>query len=222
MLISEKDRAVIREMFEELENPVRLVVFTQGSLKLPGQPDCMYCEQTVKLTQELAELSDKVSVEVVNFHTEKEKVEEYQIARIPAIAVVGTKDYGVRYYGIPAGYEFSTLLENIIDVSKGKTDLSEETLEQLARIDTPVHIQVFVTPTCPYCPKAVRIAHQFAIESPRVRADMVEATEFPDWSQKYGVFGVPKTVINDVEEIEGAVPEEFVLEALLRATAVKA
>lgn len=222
MLISEKDRAVIREMFEELENPVRLVVFTQGSLKLPGQPDCMYCEQTVKLTQELAELSDKVSVEVVNFHTEKEKVEEYQIARIPAIAVVGTKDYGVRYYGIPAGYEFSTLLEDIIDVSKGKTDLSEETLEQLARIDTPVHIQVFVTPTCPYCPKAVRIAHQFAIESPRVRADMVEATEFPDWSQKYGVFGVPKTVINDVEEIEGAVPEEFVLEALLRATAVKA
>ena len=187
MLISEKDRAVIREMFEELENPVRLVVFTQGSLKLPGQPDCMYCEQTVKLTQELAELSDKVSVEVVNFHTEKEKVEEYQIARIPAIAVVGTKDYGVRYYGIPRGYEFSTLLEDIIDVSKGKTDLSEETLEQLARIDTPVHIQVFVTPTCPYCPSAVRLAHKLAIESDTSRPTWWRPRSSPSWPAIRGV-----------------------------------
>lgn len=217
MLISEKDRAVIREMFEELENPVRLVVFTQGSLKLPGQPDCMYCEQTVKLTQELAELSDKVSVEVVNFHTEKEKVEEYQIARIPAIAVVGTKDYGVRYYGIPAGYEFSTLLEDIIDVSKGKTDLSEETLEQLARIDTPVHIQVFVTPTCPYCPSAVRFAHKLAIESDYVQADMVEAQEFPELAQRYGVFGVPRTVINEETHMEGAMPERYAMLYVLKA-----
>ncbi len=119
MLISEKDRTAIREMFEELVNPVRLVVFTEGSLQIPGRQQCMYCQQTVQLVEELAELSDRLTVEVVNFDVEKDKVEQYGIARIPAVAVVGEKDYGVRYYGIPAGYEFSALLEDIIDVSKG-------------------------------------------------------------------------------------------------------
>src|SRR5690606_5802793 len=141
------------------------VVFTQGKVQLPGQEDCLYCEQTVALAQELAELSDKITVEVVNFHSDKARVEEYGIARIPAIAVIGAKDYGVRFYGIPAGYEFGTLLEDIMDVSRGRTDLSEKTLERLARLDSPVHIQVFVTPTCPYCPPAVRFAHKLAIES---------------------------------------------------------
>lgn len=217
MLISEKDRTAIREMFEELVNPVRLVVFTEGSLQIPGRQQCMYCQQTVQLVEELAELSDRLTVEVVNFDVEKDKVEQYGIARIPAVAVVGEKDYGVRYYGIPAGYEFSALLEDIIDVSKGTTDLSAETLEKLARIDEPVHIQVFVTPTCPYCPPAVRFAHKLAIHSDYVKADMVEAQEFPDLAQRYGVFGVPRTVINEDTHMEGAMPEQYAMLYVLKA-----
>src|SRR5690554_7091718 len=105
MLIAEKDRVAIREMFGEMVNPVRLVVFTEGSLQLPGRQKCMYCEQTVQLAQELGELSDKLSVEVYNFDVDKEKVDEYGVVRVPAIAVVGETDYGGRYYGIPAGCE---------------------------------------------------------------------------------------------------------------------
>lgn len=217
MLIGEKDRTAIREMFQELVNPVRLVVFTEGSVQLPGREKCMYCEQTVQLAEELTEISDQVSVEVVNFDTEKEKVDEYGITRIPAVAVVGEKDYGVRYYGIPAGYEFSALLEDIIDVSKGTTDLSQDTLEKLARIDEPVHIQVFVTPTCPYCPPAVRFAHKLAIHSDHVKADMVEAQEFPDLARRYGVYGVPRTVINEDTHMEGALPEEYAMLYVLKA-----
>lgn len=217
MLIGEKDRAVIRERFQDLADPVRLVVFTQGRLQLVGQEECMYCEQTVSLAEELAELSEKVSVEVVNFHTDKAKVEEYGIARVPAIAVVGAKDYGVRYYGIPAGHEFGTLLEDIIDVSEGTTDLSEETLQQLARIDSPVHIQVFVTPTCPYCPPAVRFAHKLAIASDYVTADMVEAQEFPALARQYGVYGVPRTVVNETTHMEGAMPEPYAMWHVLKA-----
>lgn len=217
MLIAEKDRVAIREMFGEMVNPVRLVVFTEGRLQLPGRQKCMYCEQTVQLAQELGELSDKLSVEVYNFDVDKEKVDEYGVVRVPAIALVGEKDYGVRYYGIPAGYEFTALLEDIIDVSKGTTDLSAHTLEQLARLDEPVHIQVFVTPTCPYCPAAVRFAHKLAIHSDYVTADMVEAQEFPEMAQRYGVYGVPRTVINEDTHMEGAMPEEYAMLYVLKA-----
>jgi len=217
MLIGEKDRAVIRELLEEMTDPVRLVVFTEGAIRPAGHEPCPYCEQTVTLARELAELSDRLSVEVVNFHQDKAKVEEYGIARIPAIAVVGDRDYGVRYYGIPAGWEFRTLLESIIDVSRGTTDLPEDIREQVARIDSPVHIQVFVTPTCPYCPAAVRFAHKLAVESDYVTADMVEAQEFPALARRYDVFGVPRTVINETTHIEGALPEAYAILHVLKA-----
>lgn len=217
MLIGEKDRAVIREMFQALVEPVKLVVFTEGAVRLPGQRPCQYCEQVVALSKELGGLSDKLDVEIVNFHADQERVAEYGIQRIPAVAVVGAVDYGIRFYGVPGGYEFAALLETIIDVSRGTTDLSEDTLEKLKRIDAPVHIQVFVTPTCPYCPPAVRLAHKFALANEHIKADMVEAQEFPELAQRYGVFGVPRTVINEETHVEGAVPESIAILHVLKA-----
>ena len=78
-------------------------------------------------------------------------------------------------------------------------------------------MQVFVTPTCPYCPQSVVLAHQMAIASPMVRADMVEATEFPQLAIKYQVMGVPRTVINETTYVEGAASEPMVLEKLQEA-----
>lgn len=224
-LLSEKDAQYVRTFFEEnLENPVEILLFTAAEGDELAAKKNPYLTENEELLKTVAGLSDKLSLRILRQGTDDELFEQYGIREIPAsvlLAASGT-DYGIRFYGIPAGYEFRTLMDDLVDVSKGTTSLSEKTKEALQSLAVDAHIQVFVTPTCPYCPKAVRLAHQFAIESPRVRADMVEATEFPDWSQKYSVYGVPKTVINDVEEIEGAVPEEFVLEALLRATAVKA
>jgi len=224
-LLSEKDAQYVRGFFDEhLENPVEILLFTAAEGDELAARKNPYLKETEELIKTVAGLSDKLSLTIYRRGTDDETFEAYGIREVPATVLQGPGgiDYGIRFYGIPAGYEFRTLMEDLVDVSRGTTSLSEKTKEALQSLAVDAHIQVFVKPTCPYCPQAVRIAHQFAIESPRVRADMVEATEFPDWSQKYGVFGVPKTVINDVEEIEGAVPEEFVLEALLRATAVKA
>jgi len=123
----------------------------------------------------------------------------------------------VRYFGIPAGYELSTLVEDLIDVSKGTTNLSDRTREALATVDQDLHIQVFVTPTCPYCPRAARLAHKLAIENEHVTADVVEVSEFIDMAQLYRVQGVPKTVVNDRIEIVGAVPEPRFLQEVLKA-----
>ncbi|MCR4406290.1 MAG: thioredoxin family protein [Anaerolineae bacterium] len=200
-LIRDEDKETIRKEFaEHLVGPVRLVMFTQ-------EFECQFCAETRQIVEELAALSDKVTAEIYDFVADKDKAEEYGIDKIPAIAIIGEKDYGIRFYGIPSGYEFTSLFEDIIDVSRGESALLEPTKKALAQLKAPVHIQVFVTPTCPYCPMAVRLAHRLAMESDLVRADMVEAMEFPQLAIKYQVQGVPRSVINETIHQEGAAPE---------------
>ena len=213
-LLADKDRKYLKEKFQTLHQSVKLVVFTQ-------EMECEYCRETRELAEELSKLSDKINVEVIPFDPEGEAAQRYRVDKIPAIALIadGEKpvDYGIRFYGIPSGYEFSTLIEDILMVSAGDTGLTPKTKAALAQLTKPVHLQVFITPTCPYCPRAVHLAHQMAMESPQIRADMVEAIEFPHLSNKYHVMGVPRTVINDDYHIEGAAPEGMVLAKLLEA-----
>ncbi|MDY7076267.1 MAG: thioredoxin family protein [Chloroflexota bacterium] len=202
----------VKQEFADLAGPVRLVMFTQ-------EFECQFCTETRQLVEEISQLSDQLAAEVYDFATDGEKAEELGIDKIPAIAIIGAEDYGVRFYGIPSGYEFTSLIHAIQAVSAGKAELSGEGIQTLVGLTEPVHIQVFVTPTCPYCTQSVILAHQMAIASSMVRADMVEATEFPHLSTKYQVMGVPRTVINETIHIEGAAPEAMVLEKVREALA---
>ncbi len=139
-LIREEDKSAIGDVLKSLVNPVKLVHFTQ-ELNLP------YGREARELLQDLAALSDKLSVEVFNLLLDKERVAEYGIDKGPATIVRNGKDYGIRLYGLPAGYEFSTLLDAIIAVSQGDSGLEAETRKKLQEISRPVHLQVFTTPT---------------------------------------------------------------------------
>lgn len=209
-LLNKEITEQVKQELAELAGPVQLVMFTQDF-------ECLYCAETRQLVEEVAELSEQLTAEIYDFVADAEKAEELGIDKIPAIAVIGAEDYGVRLYGVPSGYEFTSLLQAIQTVAAGKPELSEEGVKALAELTEPVHVQVFVTPTCPYCPQAVVLAHQMAIASPLVRADMVEATEFPQLAIKYQVMGVPRTVINETTYVEGAAPEPMVLEKLQEA-----
>ena len=211
-LLNEEIIEQVKQELSDLAGPVKMVMFTQ-------EFECEYCTETRQLVEEIATLSDQITAEVYNFVTDAEKAEALGVDKIPAIAVIGEEDYGVRFYGIPAGYEFVSLLHALKLVAAGKPELSDETLEALAGVSDPVHFQVFVTPTCPYCQHSVMLAHQLAVASPNVRADMVEAQEFPQLSIKYQVMGVPRTVINENTHIEGAAPEPMVMEKLQEALA---
>ena len=139
-LIGEDDAQEIRERLKEMVNPVKLVHFTQ-------ELNLEYGREAKELLEELAALSDKLSVEVYNFLLDKERVAEYNVDKVPATAVRNGKDYGIRFYGLPAGYEFSTLLDAIIDVSKGDSGLGPESKEKLGKVTQSIHLEVFVTPT---------------------------------------------------------------------------
>ncbi len=218
-LLDNETRKQLTEMFESLQQPVQVVVFTQ-------EFECQYCKETRQIAEELAALSSKISLEVYDFEASKDLADQYGIDKIPATIIMeggeAGKDFGIRYYGIPSGYEFSSLIHDVMMVSSGDPQLSDEMIDWLAELKTPVHLQVFVTPTCPYCPQAVLLAHKLAMASDLVQADMVEATEFPHLSNKYQVMGVPRTVINETIFQEGAAPEPLLLAKLKEAVAVAA
>lgn len=208
-LLPEDKKELLRKDFDEkLVDPVKIVMFTQ-------EVECQYCSQTRKLTEEIGTITPKVTTEVYDFMADTTKVKELGIERIPAIAIIGKKDYGVRIYGIPYGYELQTLIEAIINVSKGKTDLSEKTKTVLKDVKSPVQIKVFVSLTCPHCPGAAAIAHKLAIEYDHIRADVIDTSEFPDVALKYNVIGVPKIVINEKVEFMGEFNEDLFAEHVL-------
>jgi glutaredoxin-like protein len=216
-MISTEDQEFLKEHFShELKDEVKIVFFTQkqSPLTLPAQT-CMYCKETGELFEEIATLSDKITVETLDFVKDAELAKQYGIDKIPAAVIVGPESHGMKFYGIPSGYEFAALIEDLVWASKGESGFSQETKEELKKVDAETHIQVFVTPTCPYCPQVASIAHRMAIENPLIRADVIEASEFPYVVQKYKVMGVHKTVINEKTQFQGAVPENrFVAEVL--------
>jgi glutaredoxin-like protein len=210
-LLKDEVQREVRERFKKLTGEVRLVNFTQ-------KIECHYCEETRRLTEEIASLSPKISSQVYNFALDKEKSRQYKIDKIPAIVVEAEKDYGIRFFGIPGGYEFNSLISAIYDVSRGTTDLSPESKDKIGKIDKPIHIQVFVTLTCPYCPSAVEMAHKLALESEYISSDMIESAEFPQLVNKYRIMGVPKVVINEEFGFEGALPESSFVEEVMRVS----
>jgi glutaredoxin-like protein len=222
-LLNQEIRDVTRKKFaDEMAHKVSVLLFTQEPRVLvvpnaiPGQ-ECQFCRETRQLLEEVTSLSDKIEFRIHDFVADKDKSAEYRIDKIPAVVIMDEADHGIRFFGIPSGYEYTSLVESIIDVSKGATELGPKTKEALGKLEKEIHIQVFVTPTCPYCTMAVRLGHQMALESSRVRCDMIEATEFPHLAQKYTVYGVPKTVFNETLTLEGAVPEEVFLSHVLKA-----
>jgi len=149
-LISDKDQEKIRTHFDEnLSGDVEIVMFTEreSPIIIPGRQPCETCEQTEELLQEVASLSDKLNLTVHEISSSRDEAVSLGIDRVPSFVVKGASKGQVRFFGIPSGYEFSALLADLVDVSRGTTDLSDETREYLSTLTEDVNIKVFTTPT---------------------------------------------------------------------------
>jgi len=135
-----QDEQAVKREFEKLTGPVKLTVFAS---ELGPESNA----ETVALIKEVAALSDQISVAVLNPHIERDETAAYDVSVTPAVAVEGAKDYGIRFLGVPAGYEFSNLIDSIVAVSRGEAQLSDATKEALAGLTEDVRIKVFATPT---------------------------------------------------------------------------
>jgi alkyl hydroperoxide reductase subunit AhpF len=135
-----RDEAAVKKEFERIGGPVKLTVF---ATELGGENNT----QAVALIREVGALSDQLSVAVLNPHIDREQAAAYGITESPVVVVEGAQDYGIRFLGTPAGYEFSNLIDSIIAVSTGDAGLTDETKVTLAGLTEDVTIKVFATPT---------------------------------------------------------------------------
>ena len=229
----------------ELVEAIELVLFTQGRSSQAGSaghPNQSSAE-TRELLEQLVALSDLLHLTAYDVDADPAAATRFNVTAVPTViirrrdpatvmlrsdgpvagsgqhvpGIAGERNTNVRFIGLPGGYEFSSLLAAIVDLSSGRTDLSAHARDVVGAIERPMHIQVFVTPSCPYCPRAVRMAHQLAMHNPQIVAEAIEANEFQELSERYRVRSVPKTVIDDRIEFVGSLPEAKVLEALQEA-----
>lgn len=214
-ILTDDIRGQLKQIFDSsLKNKVKLVYIYR-------EFDCQYCNEISELLTEVRDIKPElIELKKINFELEREEAEKYNPARIPATFIMDEAEEvrGIVYYGIPSGYEFSSLIEDITMVSTGHVDIQPDVAEKIKSIDVPMNIKVFVTPTCPYCPRAVRVAHKFAYINRNIVGEMIEAIEFPELSDRFMVHAVPKIVINDgVVEFEGALPENMFAEYVMQA-----
>jgi glutaredoxin-like protein len=202
-LLSDQDRAVVSGHLAAIKTPVTVLFFTQTI----DAPDTVLVARQV--LDEVVSLNDQISLEEVNFVLDRDRAAQFGIDGVPAVALLrGGEDTRIRFLGAPAGYEFMSLVEALILAGTGDSGLTAESKALIAEnVTGPTDILVFVTPSCPHCPRAVTLAHRMAVESSMIRATCVEATEFLDLAQRYRVTGVPKTVVNGTIEMLGALPE---------------
>ena len=220
-MIADKDRAQLKRIFrKDLTKEVTIRLFTQkpSPVMVPGR-ECRYCPETQQIMEELSALSPKVHLDVVDFYQEPQRAREAGATRIPAIVLGANGDSRAKFYGLPTGYGLGTIVEGIRITSRGVSPLSMNTRKKLRQVSRPVHIQVFVTPTDPDCPRMAQLAHAFALDCPHITADVVEVQEFPALGRTYGVRSAPATVINEHIRIAGAVTESQLLEKTLQAGA---
>jgi glutaredoxin-like protein len=210
--MDEETTEKVRESLLEMDEPVHILVFTE-------KQDCSMCNDTRLIVEEITGLADRITFEELDIKENADMASKFNVDKVPAIIPLQGNDangkyMGVRFFGIPAGYEFTSLLDSLLTISRGIVGISEDGQKFLKSLEKDIHLQVFVTPTCPYCPRAVILAHHMAILNDRITADMVEAQEFPEISQKYRVMGVPRTIINEVHSQEGAAPERMILDLI--------
>jgi glutaredoxin-like protein len=206
----EREAARLRELFAKLEREIELVlVLGPEETPLPGARDIDFAAEAQKLVEGIAELGDLVSARVTD-------EPELGAERFPAIAVLADgEDMRIRYYGLPWGYELSSLVGAVVEAGRPESSLHHSSLALLDGLERDVAIDVFVTPTCPHCPPAVLLAYRAALASPRVTAAAIEATEFPSLADAMDVYSVPTIVIGGVPRYDGAVPEGVFFHRLL-------
>lgn len=221
-ILDEQTRTQVEALFQPIIKPVEIAVYTAGSgLVVPGRDEPGLEKDTLELLEEVAALHPMITVKAGK--VSDPDVQGLNLTHTPAILFRegGSDRHNLRFLGMPAGYEFTTLLEVLVMLGTGDSGLKPGLKADLAKVNTPVHMQAFVTPGCPYCPRAVVTSYRFALENPNILAEGVEASEFPILSGKYRIQGVPDTVIHagdKTERVLGGQPEHVFLQGVLKAT----
>jgi glutaredoxin-like protein len=211
-LLDDNTKKEVGKFLGAIEGKVKLVYFDGGD-------QCDYCKEILSLLNEIGEMNGKIEVEHHKMD-DKAAVEKYGADNAPLIVLEGKNKGRVRFYGIPSGHEFGGFLATIVEVSKGDTaEFPGDLKKRVMAIDVPLRLDVFVTPQCPYCPGAVRLAQAMAILNKNITGCGVEAIEFSEWADRNGVKSVPRTIVvangKRILGIDGALAPDMLLNKIM-------
>lgn len=222
-LLDENISNQVIEALQPITKPVELVVLTGSGLVINGRDEPGQEKLTTDLLNELAALNENITVKTMSVSAFPGG-SELGITLTPTILLreAGSERTNIRFSGMPSGYEFQTLLETLLMLGTGESQLSDSTVAKIDQVSTPTTLLSFVTPTCPHCPRAVITGFRFAFHNPNIVATGIEATEFPLITQQYRISGVPDTLISgsSEERVLGGQPEQVFVEATLKAAGV--
>lgn len=184
----------IKDMFKQMRDPVKLVVFTDKEEMCPA------CNETLAILESIMQYTDKIILQEISLISEKEEAAKHGVTRAPTIIF---EDFGIKYTGAPIGLETAPFIQTILMASTGETPHGPLVSKKLEKIKQEGSLIVIVTPTCPYCAQAVLLENSLAIMSSKVNVEIVESYENPDIARKFQVTGVPVTIVNSKEKITG-------------------
>jgi len=214
-----RDQQLIRERFaRELTSRLRVDFFTRkpSPIFIPGR-DSLRCEDVRTLLQELASLSERISLTVHDIDAEAKAASELGVEEAPGIVLRGQSNRALRFLGLPSGTLFPVFLEAMIEAARNRYELDEAAKRQLRRLKSDVRLDVYVAPHCPYSPAVMHAAFKLALESVRVRVNAIEVTEFPALTQRHGLRAVPLTVLGEKDALPGLVDERALAANVLLA-----
>jgi glutaredoxin-like protein len=214
------DQETIRELFEEeLTGPVKLEFFTQkpSPVFVPGRDECRFCADVQQMLEELTHLSAKISLRVHEWNPNEETAARYGIQRVPATVLRGVLNRPIVYYGLPAGQQFTVLIEAIVAISAGATGLPAKLRQKIKRVKRELPVEVYVSLQDPYSPQIVQLMLPVALESSRIRLSVIEVEEFQGLAERQGIQTVPMTVIDGRVNLPGVPPPLDLLDQIVRA-----
>lgn len=209
--LTPRDLKWLEQTLAKLQDDVTIVYFTE-------EVNCRHCQLERDLLTGLAGLSHKLHLTVYNFTADRDVADQYKVDKVPGLLLVGKKNYGVKYYGMPSDFEFRMLMEDIVRVSSGRSGVSPETCTRLKNVNVPVHLEVLTIHACRLSTEAARVAHQLAMESDLITADLVNAEDFPEVARRYNILASPTVVVNRSYHFYGALQEAEFVEQVLKGT----
>jgi thioredoxin reductase (NADPH) len=201
----------LKATFEQLPNDMPLYLFTAK-----GHDD-VFAHANRQVIRAFRQLSSRISLREHNLNHELAK--KWHVTHSPTLLIAPDK-YSIRWLGAPMGEEARTFLELLILVGLGQSQLSEQSLKVIKRIDSARQIKIFVSPTCPYCPQQAINAVKAAIEMPDlVSLEIIDIQSQPELANQYSAQSVPQAFANDVLIGQGAQPEEVFIASLQKMEA---
>ena len=220
-MIPIQEQQALRELFErDLRGTVKMDLFSQRPTPviIPGREECELCPLVEELASDIARLSPKITLRVLERGADKALEERYGVERPPALVVRGEVNRPVLFTGAPVDWLFTVLCDVIILASQPAPPVSAAFKKRFKRLRRPVRVRVFASPNIEHCGRQAGNAASLALLNPNIRVEIIEVTEFPALGERYGVTVVPFTVIDERELLAGVVDVPDLLDEVVKAS----